>query len=77
MIRIRLKEILEERELSGYVLAKMSGVHPSVISKYRNNQVRAFNAEVLDQLCAALKCQPGDLLVREAGRRTKRPDKAD
>jgi putative transcriptional regulator len=77
MIRIRLDELLEERGLSGYALAKKSGVHPTVISKYRNNRMRAIQLGVLDQLCAGLKCQPGDLLVWEDRKTRKRAGRAN
>lgn len=66
MIRIELEKMLERRGISAYGLAKKSGLHQSVVSKLRNNKSAALRLDVLDKVCAALDCQPGDILVRVA-----------
>jgi putative transcriptional regulator len=63
MIILKLDELLTERNLTAYALAKKTGLHQSVISKIRRNESQALRLDVLDKLCAALECQPGDLLA--------------
>ncbi len=63
MIILRLDELLTERNLTAYALAKKTGLHQSVISKIRRNESQALRLDVLDKLCVALECQPGDLIV--------------
>jgi putative transcriptional regulator len=62
MIRFKLDRLLKDRDWSAYRLAKESGIHPNVLSKYINNQVREISLETLNVMCAALKCQPGELI---------------
>ncbi len=63
MITLKLDELLTERNLTGYAIAKKTGLHQSVISKIRRNESQALRLDVLDKLCVALECQPGDLIV--------------
>jgi putative transcriptional regulator len=65
MIILKLDELLTERNLTAYALAKKTGLHQSVISKIRRNESQALRLDVLDKLCAALECQPGDLIVSD------------
>ncbi len=65
MITLKLDEWLTERNMTAYALAKETGLHQSVISKIRHNKSKALRLDVLDKLCAALECQPGDLIVSD------------
>ncbi len=51
--------------MTAYALAKKTGLHQSVISKIRRNESQALRLDVLDKLCVALECQPGDLIVSD------------
>ncbi len=62
VIKFRLDKLLKARGLSAYRLALESGIHASVLLKYRHNEVREISVETLDTLCKALHCQPGDLI---------------
>ena len=62
MIKFRLDKLLEKRGWTAYRLAKESGIHPSVLSKYVNNQVREISLDTLNALCEALTCRAGDLI---------------
>lgn len=62
MIRFRLDTLLKKRGWTAYRLAQMSGIHPSVISKYINNQVKSASLETLDTMCKTLGCKAGDLI---------------
>jgi putative transcriptional regulator len=62
MIRFRLNKLLTDRGWTAYRLAKESGLHPNVLSKYVNNQVREISLDTLNVMCATLRCQPGELI---------------
>ncbi len=63
---MRLAELLAEREMSAYALAKRAGLSLSTIYRLtgRNGHFHRIEADTLDRLCAAFRCMPGDLLVR-------------
>ena len=65
MIRLRLDEILQEKNMSAYALHIKSGLHQSVISKIKRNLSKALQLDVLDKLCETLECSAGDLIVYE------------
>ncbi len=75
MLRLRLPELLEEREMTPYALAKASGGRISMSTAYRlarlRGRVETFDRSVLDALCDVLQVEPGELLER-GGRRASR-----
>lgn len=62
MIEIKLEQLLEKRGLTAYALSKQTGLHQSVLSKLKSNSTKALRIDVLDKICEALECQPGELL---------------
>lgn len=70
MIRVRLKEILSEKEFQDGKsvtmkdVAKATGIHPVTLSKIGKN--RGYNAslDIIDRLCDYFDCEISDLLVR-------------
>jgi putative transcriptional regulator len=71
MIRFRLDKLLKNRGWTAYRLAKVSGLHPSVLSKYVNNQVREISLDTLNTMCKALRCRPGELIEYVADKKGK------
>lgn len=64
MIEVRLKQLLEERERTRYWLAKESGIDYNTLARIeRAESSNRIELRVLDSICRALECQPGDLLV--------------
>jgi putative transcriptional regulator len=62
MIICKLKAVLKSKGWTRYELRKRSGVtYPTLLALYRNTS-KGYRADVLDKLCYALMCQPGDLL---------------
>lgn len=59
----RLAVIMAERNMNNKALAEATGMHPTTISKLRQNLPDRFDMDTLVALCKALECQPGDLLV--------------
>jgi putative transcriptional regulator len=64
MIKLRLRELLEERGQTLYWLWKQTGVRWATIWQMGKGDVARLNIDALDRICEALECQPGDLLVR-------------
>jgi putative transcriptional regulator len=64
MIEVRLKQLLEERGRTRYWLEKESGINYSTLSRIETAEhFNRIELRVLDAICSALKCQPGDILV--------------
>ena len=65
MIEVKLKELLETRGRSRYWLANESGIEYNTLARIeRAGQSNRIELRVLDEICRALECQPGDILVR-------------
>ena len=77
MTRLRIRELLKERSLTPYRLAKMSKGRISESTAYRivrlNGALLSFDADLVDSLLETLDIEPADLFVREPGKRRKRP----
>lgn len=71
MIEIQLEQLLTARGMTAYALAKQAGLHQSVIAKFRHNEAKALRLDVLEKICDALGCEPGELLVRKAEKKSK------
>jgi len=67
-IRIRLDRMLFERRMSLSELADRVGVTAANLSILKTGRARAIRLSTLEALCAALDCQPGDLLEFTPGR---------
>ena len=64
-VKIRLLEQRKAAGLSQEQLAEMVGMAQADISRIETGKTSAISLDVLDRLCRALKCQPGDILVRK------------
>lgn len=62
MIRISLDKLLESRQMSRYELAKRTGIQYQIIDNYYKNRVKRFDSYVLERICDALECTPGDII---------------
>lgn len=65
MIRIRLREIAEARNINQAQLAVMTDLSPNTIRSYWYDQVRRPELDVLNKLCKALEINLYDLVWRE------------
>ena len=61
-IIIRLDRILVERKMKLIELAEIIGISNVNLSNLKTGKVRAIRFSTLDAICAALNCQPGDIL---------------
>ena len=63
MIETRLEGLLRERGKSIYWLAEETGVAYTTLWKFSGAKTKAVYFDVLEKVCQALSCQPGDLLA--------------
>ncbi len=64
-IRLRLKEILEERGMSQRELARLMDTRPNTISHLCSKGVNAVYFDTLEQVCKALDIDLHELIVME------------
>lgn len=61
-IKINLSRILGERRLKMSEIAEQAGIAKNTVLTLYHERGKGITWEVLNKLCAALNCQPGDLL---------------
>lgn len=64
MIQIELNRILGARNQSLYSLSQQTGIRYATIWTLSRGEVKRIPVDILDRICEALDCQPGELLVR-------------
>ncbi len=62
MIKFTVKVMLAKREMTQKQLAEITGIRPPTISKMCLGTIGRMPVDVLDKICTALECQPGDLM---------------
>ena len=66
MIRVNLDVMLARRKMRLGDLAEPVGISIQNLSVLKTGKARAVRFSTLNALCAALQCQPGDLLEFDA-----------
>lgn len=61
-IVVRLDVMMAKRKIRGRDLAARIGITEQNLSLLKSGKVKGVRFETLARLCAALDCQPGDLL---------------
>lgn len=62
VIIVRLDVMMALRKVKGRDLAAQIGITEQNLSLLKSGKVKGIRFETLAKLCAALDCQPGDLL---------------
>ncbi|AZU39609.1 helix-turn-helix domain-containing protein [Lactiplantibacillus plantarum] len=62
MIRITLNVVMAQRNMTTSELAKRVGITPTNISILKTGKAKAIRFSTLEKICAALDCQPGDII---------------
>ena len=62
MIKFKTKVLLAMNDMNQKELAEATGVRPSTISAMCTGAAKHIPVDVLDKMCEALHCQPGDLM---------------
>lgn len=61
-IIVRLDVMLARRKMKSRTLAAQIGITEANLSLLKSGKVKGIRFETLAKICAALDCQPGDLL---------------
>ena len=61
-IRLNLEQLLEQKAVSRYELAKRTGVKYQTIDNYYKNKVIRYDTDVLLKICLALDCGVEDVI---------------
>lgn len=64
-IRVDLDVMLARRKMSMTELSERVGITMANLSILKNGKARAVRFSTLNEICKALNCQPGDILVYE------------
>ena len=64
MIQPKLSEVLADRGRSLYWLAQETGIAYTTLHRLGKARANSVDFRVLDEICGALDCQPGDLFIR-------------
>jgi putative transcriptional regulator len=67
MIVVNLDVMLAKRKMRSKELAEQIGITEANLSLLKSSKVKGVRFETLDKICAALECQPGDLLEYRGG----------
>jgi putative transcriptional regulator len=66
-IVVKLDDLLHDRRMTLTELADRVGMTLANLSILKTGKARAIRFSTLEAVCAALSCQPGDILRFEAG----------
>ena len=66
-IAVNLDAVLHDRRMTLTELADRIGIALANLSILKTGKARAIRFSTLDAICAALECQPGDILEFTAG----------
>lgn len=66
-IVVDIDAMLARRSMAVGTLADLVGITPANLAVLKNGRAKAVRFTTLDALCAALDCQPGDLLRWQPG----------
>ncbi len=61
-IVIQLDVMMAKRKIGLMELAEKVNITPANLSILKNNKARAIRFSTLEEICAALDCQPGDII---------------
>lgn len=61
-IKIKLRELMEEKGLTRYQLSRLTNTRFEVISKWYSGNVERIDSDVLARLCFSLGCRVEDII---------------
>ena len=71
MVTLRIKELLNERGLSTYALAKGIDMSQTATWNIVNGRTRKIDLDVIDRITDFLNCEPGELFKKSKSARQK------
>ena len=73
-IIVNLDVVLAQRKMRLNSLSEKVGITPQNLSVLKTGKAKAIRFATLEKLCAALDCQPGDLLAFERSEENQQAD---
>jgi putative transcriptional regulator len=73
-IKVTLDDMLYQRRMTLSQLAERVDITLANLSILKTGKARAIRFSTLDAICAALDCQPGDILRSEPGETEEPPE---
>jgi len=73
-ILVNLDVMLARRKMRLNTLAELVGITPQNLSVLKTGRAKAIRFSTLERLCECLDCQPGDLLMFQAGSEKQREE---
>ncbi len=70
IIKVKLKEVLDEKDLTRYQLSKLTNTRFEVINKWYWGDVERIDTDVLARFCFVLNCTVSDLIEYETSSKT-------
>lgn len=64
MVANRIGEVLKQRERSWYWLAEQTEAKHNSLWRLKQGRAKSISFDLLDRICEALDCEPGDILHR-------------
>lgn len=61
-LKFKLKVLLAMHSMTQKQLAQETGIRPPTISAIATGTAKQLPVNVIERICAALNCQPGDLM---------------
>lgn len=65
MIKIKLRELMWEKNISAVKIQKETGIHTATISRIIHGKHSNLGLDTVDKLCEVLDCKIQDLLIYE------------
>jgi DNA-binding Xre family transcriptional regulator len=65
MLIWNLDRLLREKNMTAIELAKISNVHPNVLSRIRQNQQRRIELDVLERIADSLGVSLDELIIKQ------------
>lgn len=62
MIRLKVKQILQEKNKTAYWLSKQTGISANNIGKICNGETTNIRFDTMEKICKALNCTPNELM---------------
>lgn len=61
MLKLRVLDLLEKKQMTKYALYKQLGMSYQNFSKMVNNQTKSIRYEMIETLCVIFECTPNEL----------------
>lgn len=61
-IKIKLKEVLKEKNVTSKELCEYVGITEANMSILRSGKAKGIRFDTLEKICEYLNCKPGDLI---------------